>query len=77
MRKGLLWIAVPILLLIGCKYEADLWDWEKAPKEYKCTKEQMIKVQEESKWCTDHTGYPSSYCYGTAIMRNCTKEEKK
>lgn len=46
-------------------------DWKKAPTEYNCTEEQMDKVQKETIFCNEKTGYVKTYCYGTAIMRNC------
>lgn len=56
--------------LTGCDLRTD---WEKAPREYKCTLEQMEVVKEQAKWCDDNTDYHGRYCYGTAIMRNCIK----
>ena len=50
-------------------------DWEIAPRVYKCSKEQMDKVEHESKFCDDNTTYVQTYCYGTAIIRNCTKRQ--
>ena len=47
---------------------------ELAPMEYDCTADQMKRVQEESTWCDKNTGYFRSYCYGSAIIRNCTKK---
>jgi hypothetical protein len=40
---------------------------------YKCTEDQMIKVEKETLFCTNSGGYIKSYCYDTAIMRNCEK----
>lgn len=48
-------------------------DYVIAPKVHTCTEEQMTKVQSETLFCKNETGYFASYCYGTAIMRNCTK----
>lgn len=31
----------------------------------------MEKAQSEALWCNKNTKYLSTYCYGTAIMRNC------
>lgn len=48
-------------------------DYIIAPKVHTCTDEQMVKVESETLFCSNETGYFASYCYGTAIMRNCTK----
>lgn len=64
-------ILIMCLSIISCSYERK--DWEDASKYYKCTKEQMEKVEHEAKWCADNTGYVSTYCYGSAIMRNCER----
>jgi hypothetical protein len=52
-------------------------DWRLAPTIYKCTQEEMAKVEHEAKWCNDNTDYIDEYCYGSAIIRNCTKQEIK
>lgn len=52
-------------------------DWEAAPRDYICTEDQMGRVHKEAYWCNENTSYFSSYCYGTAIMRNCTNMENK
>jgi hypothetical protein len=62
-------ILITCLFIISCSQEKD--DWQDASKYYKCTKEQMEKVEHEAKWCADNTNYISTYCYGSAIMRNC------
>lgn len=49
--------------------------WETAPVDHTCTAEQMAKAQNESAWCNENTSYLASYCYGSAILRNCTKME--
>lgn len=65
------------LLLVGCAGEAvpvaAQSEWDAAPRTHVCTVEQMSRVERESKFCDDNTSFFSSYCYGTAIMRNCTK----
>ena len=52
-------------------------DWEKAPREYTCTTDQMQRVERETKWCDQNTSYLKTYCYGSAFIRNCTKIETK
>lgn len=47
-------------------------DWQKALVLHTCTDEQMVKATNESSWCSDNTTYLSTYCYGAAIIRNCT-----
>ena len=39
---------------------------------YNCTTVEMLKVEAETKWCSDNTGYTTETCYTTAIQRNCT-----
>lgn len=48
-------------------------EWQSAAEKYKCTEPEMNRVHTETKWCIDNTSYFKSYCYGSAIMRNCTK----
>ena len=51
-------------------------EWEIASRTYKCTKEQMERVESEAMWCNKKTSYFSTYCYGTAFIRNCEKIEE-
>jgi len=48
-------------------------DWNSAAKTHRCTEAQMNKAQAEADWCKKNTDYLSTYCYGTAIVRNCTR----
>ena len=48
-------------------------DYIIAPKVHTCTEEQTTKVHTETLFCKENTNFFSTYCYGTAIMRNCTK----
>lgn len=52
-------------------------EWQTAPAEYSCTVEQMKLVESQAAWCDENTSFFSSYCYGTAFIRNCTKEQTK
>lgn len=68
---------LPLLLLLLCACEKlPELDWEAAPRTHACTDEQMKKVERESSWCTENTGWIKNYCYGSAIIRNCEKMEK-
>lgn len=49
-------------------------DWSNAPQTHTCTADQMVKVEKETVFCKGNTSYISTYCYGSAIMRNCTKK---
>ena len=68
------------LFLVACDggktdssgYHKEPSDWQLAAKTHRCTEEQMNKAQREAKWCNDNTSYFTSYCYGSAILRNCT-----
>lgn len=77
--KKFVFILIVCLMFLGCGNDCsknEEPDWKIAPKVYKCTKEQMERVEHETKWCDDNTDYFRSYCYGTAFIRNCTKEVK-
>lgn len=77
MKKKIVYIVICIIspcFLSACNdYESQAW--QKAPEEYTCTTEQMGKAQAEAKWCKGNTGYLDTYCYGTAIIRNCIKNK--
>jgi hypothetical protein len=64
------------LLLAGCGDGIQIGPphqaWEDAPTTYKCTDPESYKVARETKVCAE-TGFFDTYCYGAAIMRNCTK----
>ncbi len=69
---------VLLLLLTACgKNEIltpeSLAPWETAPLDHLCTTTQMTKAQNEAGWCHANTNWRSNYCYGAAIIRNCTK----
>lgn len=66
-------IIITAILIAGCNPDAD---WQVAPRSYYCDTEQMIKVKDETLFCTDNTDYLSRYCYGVAIMNNCTQKNK-
>lgn len=65
-------------ILVSCERP---YDWESAPLTHVCTDQQMRKAEQEAAWCDENTSYFSTYCYGSAIIRNCEeadrKEEKK
>lgn len=50
-------------------------EWQVAPQLYTCTAEQSALVEKDTLFCDENTSFFSSYCYGTAIMRNCAKKE--
>jgi uncharacterized protein YcfL len=71
-------IIISLFVVVGCSSQPEKQlDWQKAPYEYVWTMEQNAKIEQEAKWCSDNTSYISEYCYGTAIMRNATKVDKK
>lgn len=45
--------------------------------DHTCTAEEMKRVESESVFCNKNTSFFSSYCYGSAIMRNCKFREIK
>jgi len=63
-------ILMTVLCLCGCAQPQPSWDT--APMEYRCTMEQAKQVDFETVTC-NKTQFFSDYCYGTAIMRNCSK----
>lgn len=71
------WVYVCSAMLLGaCDSGVGRSEWEMAPRVYQCTPEQQQRVERETKWCSDNTSYYTSYCYGTAFMRNCSKAQK-
>lgn len=77
--KLILAALVPMIFLAGCisKEEQAVYDRQgqidDAPRNYVCTVEEMDRVQKEAKFCSDYGGYFDSYCYSSAIIRNCTR----
>ena len=68
-------IALLAVLLAGCAAQSDP-DWMNAPTQYRCTMEQAKQVDLETRTCDSTgkwSGYQGTYCYGSAIMRNCEK----
>lgn len=52
-------------------------EWREATMTHRCTEEQNRRVESEHLFCKNNTSYFSSYCYGAAIMRNCTPKVNK
>jgi len=72
---GIVAVGIVLLILSGCDFKQ--LEWQAAPFRYFCSVEQSAKVQREAAWCSDNTSYLNTYCYGAAIMRNCSKLEAK
>jgi hypothetical protein len=72
-------ILLLVVALAGCdsKTVETKADWELAPREYRCTDEQMERVHKQAAWCSENTSYFRAYCYGTAFIRNCTKAQEE
>lgn len=75
-----------MLLLTACSEGAaqpeqvkprDRAAWEDAMTDYRCTDEQQKRVESDTLFCKANTSYFSSYCFGSAIMRNCTPKVNK
>lgn len=70
-------LLLSIFILTACHKEPEKKieraDWQDAPHTHQCTDIQIARVQSEAKWCNDNTSYFSSYCYGSALVRNCIK----
>jgi hypothetical protein len=81
MRVDIL-VAIGGLVVLATMWGCDvgkigLPEWEKAPRNHTCTEEQMARVEKETTWCSANTENSKGWCYGAAIMRNCTPMEKK
>lgn len=66
---------VAAIMLAGCGERGS--HWNSAAFEYTCDSPQMAKAQTEALWCKENTDYRAEYCYGSAIMRNCTVRTEK
>lgn len=66
--KMIVWVAC-LLFIGGC--DVGKPEWETALSTYKCAADQMAKAESEAHWCSANTGYTSTFCYGSAIIRNC------
>jgi hypothetical protein len=65
-------ILLLILVLTLCACE----DWNDNPKNHTCNEQQMARVEKETKFCVTNTSFVNSYCYCTAIGRNCQKKQE-
>lgn len=65
--KTLFPLFLAMVFLAGCQQP----DWRSAPNTYKCTIDEIKRVQDEADWCNENTSFRSSYCYGAAIVRIC------
>lgn len=52
-------------------------DWKNAPTTHRCDEKQFVKVQTESDYCIARSAGNAEYCFNTAIVRNCVKQEVK
>jgi hypothetical protein len=75
MKRIALWFcALLVVAVLSACSDVDR-HWNFAAQTHVCDNNQMEKAQAEADWCTNHTGYLSTYCYGTAIIRNCKRIE--
>lgn len=51
--------------------------WRDAVTDYQCTDAQQKRVESDTLFCKQNTSYFSSFCFGSAIMRNCTPKANK
>ena len=61
-------LLISATLVFGCNVEE-----EEHPKDYVCSMAQYERVMIETDFCSDNTGYLSSYCYVAAMKNNCNK----
>jgi len=59
-----------IMSLVSCQNDPSK-EWQSAADNHICTTEEMERVEQETKFCSKNASFPGSYCYGTAIIRNC------
>lgn len=62
--------AVLLLGLAGCE-ERRRDRHETAAEDCRCSPEEMARVERETVFCTEKGGFFSTYCYETALIRNC------
>lgn len=69
-------LALLVLALAGCAKTPDNKQPEMPkPHEMNCSKEQMVRVEHETKFCAETTSYFSSYCYQSAMFRLCERRK--
>lgn len=64
-----------LLLLVASCNSPDLPPnsaWQDAPETHACSRSQIDLVEAEFKVC-NKTSFLSSYCYGAAVLKYCTK----
>lgn len=62
---------------VGESISSQIEPWTVAPTEYVCAPEQRANMEAEDKFCVANTRYSKEYCYGTSMIRNCTKRPVK
>lgn len=63
---GILLAVLVLCMLFGCV------DQPATPvSSYQCATPEMQKVEAETRFCTKEAGYRDTYCYESAISRNC------
>ncbi len=78
-------LILSVLMLTACEYDAQRQEikvqppkpWEEATTTHHCTDEQQRRVESDTLFCKQNTSYFSSYCFGSAIMRNCNPKVTK
>lgn len=69
---------IAALMLTGCSVDEappHRADWQDAAATHACSVEQTKRVEADTRFCNENTSYFSSYCYGTAILRNCVARQ--
>ena len=57
-----------LLLFTSCTENPD---WKLAAVTHECSECQFKRVEAETLFCNQNTGFLSAYCFGSAILRNC------
>ena len=68
-------IAVLVVIISGCGESKP--EWYTAQERMRCTVVQFERVRIEADYCTATTGFFGSYCFGAALMRNCSVAPEK
>lgn len=74
------WFLILVLFLFGCtdedriSFKDSVMD-DSVVVRSRCTDEEYAKVEAQTKFCNDNTGYRNVFCYQAAFQRNCKREK--
>ena len=76
VKRIIVLLCVIVFGVVGCEVTPQKQNWEKALVNYRCTVEEMARVNMETEACKTLTTFESSYCYGSAMIRICRQAEE-